>query len=142
MPRSEIRAADSDRERVLDALRDAAAEGRLDPEEHERRADAALNAGTYGELDALTRDLPRRRRDRPSRATLTRRLVLAGTFSGYFAVMTMLVAIWALTGAGYFWPVWPMLGWGVPLFFGVLGIGTLAPRCRPRSSPRGSLTAR
>ena len=27
--------------------------------------------------------------------------------------MALLLAIWALTGAGYFWPVWPALGWGI-----------------------------
>jgi class 3 adenylate cyclase len=27
----------------------------------------------------------------------------------------MLIAIWALSGGGYFWPVWPLLGWGVGL---------------------------
>ena len=25
------------------------------------------------------------------------------------AIAVLLVAIWALTGAGYFWPVWPLL---------------------------------
>ena len=30
-------------------------------------------------------------------------------------VNAMLVVIWALSGAGYFWPVWPMAGWGVGL---------------------------
>jgi hypothetical protein len=31
----------------------------------------------------------------------------------YLATSVLLVAIWALTGAGYFWPVWPILGWGI-----------------------------
>ena len=31
----------------------------------------------------------------------------------YVAVNALLVLIWAMTGAGYFWPVWPMLGWGI-----------------------------
>ena len=31
----------------------------------------------------------------------------------YLAVSALLIVIWALTGAGYFWPIWPMLGWGV-----------------------------
>lgn len=31
----------------------------------------------------------------------------------YCAVNTLLVVIWAASGAGYFWPVWPMLGWGI-----------------------------
>jgi hypothetical protein len=33
--------------------------------------------------------------------------------------MVLLVSIWVLTGAGYFWPVWPMLGWGIPMFMGL-----------------------
>ncbi len=35
----------------------------------------------------------------------------------YVIVNSMLVAIWALTGQGYFWPVWPILGWGIGLVF-------------------------
>jgi hypothetical protein len=30
----------------------------------------------------------------------------------YLAVNAMLVVIWALTG-GFFWPVFPILGWGI-----------------------------
>lgn len=33
----------------------------------------------------------------------------------YLAVNTMLVVIWAVSGAGYFWPIWPILGWGIGL---------------------------
>lgn len=33
----------------------------------------------------------------------------------YGIVNAMLVVIWALSGQGYFWPVWPILGWGVGL---------------------------
>jgi uncharacterized membrane protein len=33
----------------------------------------------------------------------------------YVAVNLLLVGIWATTGAGYFWPIWPMLGWGVAI---------------------------
>jgi hypothetical protein len=33
----------------------------------------------------------------------------------YLIVNAMLVVIWALSGQGYFWPVWPILGWGVGL---------------------------
>lgn len=31
----------------------------------------------------------------------------------YVAVNAMLVVIWAVTGAGFFWPIFPILGWGV-----------------------------
>lgn len=33
----------------------------------------------------------------------------------YVIVNAMLVGIWAISGAGYFWPMWPLLGWGVGL---------------------------
>ena len=33
----------------------------------------------------------------------------------YVAVNFLLVAIWAITSRKYFWPIWPMLGWGVGL---------------------------
>ncbi len=31
----------------------------------------------------------------------------------YVLVNAMLVVIWAVTGAGFFWPIFPILGWGV-----------------------------
>ena len=31
----------------------------------------------------------------------------------YVAVNTLLVVIWAVTSPGYFWPIWPILGWGI-----------------------------
>ncbi len=33
----------------------------------------------------------------------------------YVVINAMLVGIWALTGQGYFWPVWVIGGWGVGL---------------------------
>ena len=33
----------------------------------------------------------------------------------YVAVNALLVLIWAMTGAGYFWPLWPILGWGIAI---------------------------
>lgn len=33
----------------------------------------------------------------------------------YVIVNAMLVVIWLMSGQGYFWPVWPILGWGVGL---------------------------
>ena len=31
----------------------------------------------------------------------------------YLTVDALLVAIWAFVSVGYFWPIWPILGWGV-----------------------------
>ncbi|MFD8027223.1 DUF1707 domain-containing protein [Streptomyces sp. NPDC059717] len=54
----DLRASDADRERVVEVLRDAVAEGRLDMEEFEERLEATYKARTYGELAPITRDLP------------------------------------------------------------------------------------
>ena len=37
----------------------------------------------------------------------------------YVTVNLFLVGIWALTGSGFFWPVFPLLGWGIGLAFHV-----------------------
>jgi hypothetical protein len=44
------------------------------------------------------------------------------------------VALWALTGMGYFWPVWPILGWGIAVVGPARRIG-FGP-CRPSASSR------
>lgn len=33
----------------------------------------------------------------------------------YVLVNAMLIVIWVATGAGYFWPIWPIGGWGIGL---------------------------
>ncbi len=33
----------------------------------------------------------------------------------YVVVNAALVVIWAATGGGYFWPIWPMGGWAIGL---------------------------
>lgn len=35
----------------------------------------------------------------------------------YVMVNLLLVAIWAVTSAGFFWPVFPLFGWGIGLAF-------------------------
>ena len=103
----QTRASDRDRERTLDELRDHAAEGRLDLAELEERSAAALEARTLGDLAPLTRDLPRGARLRaPARRSREPWLRLA-------LLAAMLVGIWALTGGGYFWPAYPILGVGL-----------------------------
>lgn len=56
--RATLRASDADREQVAERLRHATAEGRLLAEELEERLEAVFSARTYGELDAITADLP------------------------------------------------------------------------------------
>ena len=109
-----MRASDADRDRTVDQLRDHGAAGRLTTEELEERADRALAARTLGELEAILTDLPAV----PDRRRVTAKRQAA--WSGYadhrrwyLMVMVLLVTIWALTGMGYFWPIWPALGWGI-----------------------------
>jgi hypothetical protein len=114
-----LRASDAERERAAERLRAAAVEGRLTAAELEQRLETALAAGTRGELAALLSDLPAPV-ERPRRARARRGP--PPELTTYLATAVMLVAIWALAGGGYFWPVWPILGWG--LF--VLGPGRRA----------------
>ncbi|MFF4259207.1 DUF1707 domain-containing protein [Streptomyces sp. NPDC001663] len=53
-----LRASHEDRDRVVDVLRVAAGDGRLDAEELDMRLESALSARTLGELAELTADLP------------------------------------------------------------------------------------
>jgi hypothetical protein len=53
-----VRASDADRDRAVEALAAASAEGRLSLEEYSERSEAALIASTLGDLASLTADLP------------------------------------------------------------------------------------
>jgi DUF1707 SHOCT-like domain len=114
-----LRASDADRERVVAALREHSVAGRLTVEELEDRSASAYAARTFGELEPLLADLPPagvRAWSPPARA---RRPIVQ-----FAALTALLIVIWAATGAGYFWPMWPLLGW---FWFGFAG-----PRARRR----------
>jgi hypothetical protein len=53
-----MRASSADRERAVDVLKAGFAEGRLTQDEYNDRMGQAYSARTYGELAALTADLP------------------------------------------------------------------------------------
>lgn len=55
---ADLRCSDVDRERVAEALRQAATDGRLTLTELDERLDATFQARTYGDLQPITRDLP------------------------------------------------------------------------------------
>jgi hypothetical protein len=56
--RGPMRASHADREQVIDVLKDAFAQGRLDKDELDARAGQAFASRTYAELAAVTADLP------------------------------------------------------------------------------------
>jgi ferric-dicitrate binding protein FerR (iron transport regulator) len=129
MSELDLRASDRDRDRVVDELRAHGAEGRLTVEELEERVRRALAARTLGELAELTRDLPDH--GSPARPARRRR---SGELRVFLGVAVLLIAIWALTGAGYFWPVWPLVGWGFFVLAPRKALGF--PACHPSGSSR------
>lgn len=66
---ADLRCSDVDRERVAEALRQAAGEGRLTLTELEERLDATFKARTYGDLQPITTDLPQGPYPMPGAAT-------------------------------------------------------------------------
>jgi uncharacterized membrane protein len=52
----------------------------------------------------------------------------------FIVVFALCTAIWALTGMGYFWPMWPLFGFGIATLFSALS--TFGPSSRPISEQR------
>ena len=128
-PRAGLRASDADRDRVAERLRDDYGAGRLSAEDLTERVEGVYAARTVSDLEALTADLPSADEHRTPR----RRDALDTSFRIHFAIYSvvnlMLIGIWAASGGGYFWPVWPMLGWGI-------GVGCHAAPLLARGAPR------
>ena len=67
--------------------------------------------GTSAEVTAPTRE--------DARKHLEKRRGLQGSVVAFVVVNAFLVAIWALSGSGYFWPAWVMAAWAVGIVFQV-----------------------
>lgn len=48
---------------------------------------------------------------------LRKRRELAGHLMAFILVNTFVVIIWYVTGAGFFWPVFPIFAWGIGVVF-------------------------
>lgn len=123
MPSPNLRASDADRQAVVAELQRHYSDGRLSTEELRQRVSQALASRTYADLDALQRDLPHdplapKVAVAPAQwlpATVERRSLLAHGLT-FLLVNAGLIIIWLLTSpGGYFWPEWPLLGWGIGL---------------------------
>jgi hypothetical protein len=113
-----LRASDDERESIVNELREHGAAGRLDVEELEQRVAAAYTARTHGELGALLADLPRTSPARRPAPAPVRHFPGHGHghgWGGFLQVNALLIAIWAVSGAGYFWPAWVMVWWAFAL---------------------------
>lgn len=45
----------------------------------------------------------------------------------YVVINAMVIGIWAVTGGGFFWPVFPILGWGVGVILNGWDVYTKQP---------------
>lgn len=127
-------------------LSDALAAGYLETEEFAERSTAAFAARTRGELDALVADLPpawvrsRARDQRRERLAAGARLGMRAHVAAYIAGSLLMLGIWAAvgisSGAWYFWPVWPILGWGVGLIGHVIPVRAALEAQARRASHR------
>jgi uncharacterized protein DUF1707 len=115
-----IRAADADRERVATAVQTAGSEGRLTLEEVEERLTHVYDARFTDELATLTADLPRPAPARPgfplTRAALRRHPALRLHLAVVVAIAVLAIVRWAVLGAGFFWPAFPIFWLAVSLF--------------------------
>lgn len=120
LPRAALRAADADRERVAEVLRRAHAEGRLDLAEFDDRVRGAWAARTYGELDALSADLPPVPPAPAARPPAPRPSDRERAVAVWAAVSAINVLVWLVVSvsAGAFvhpWWIWVAGPWGAVL---------------------------
>jgi hypothetical protein len=127
-PLDDIRPSDAEREEVVEQLRHHAEQGRLDMDELSERLDRVYAAKARRELAEPLSELPvpppapapapaPSRTGPPAAGSYDTLDGLRGRFRGYLAVSLLLVAIWALAGAGAFWPIWFIA-------FGAIGVVT------------------
>lgn len=123
------RLTDAERQEAADLLSAAFRDGVISVEELDERLTAALNAQTAGELQKITDDLPapwlaeRQAAEHAAHRADKHRRRWGAEIRVYARVMALLVGIWLVTSliSGevlYPWPIWPALGWGIPLFLG------------------------
>jgi len=107
-----MRTSDQEREQIAEILRAAMTEGRLTLEEGEERLASAYAAKYRDELGPLTADLPdggRRALAATPQARLTTRRHLRRHTSFVVLAALFLTGLWVLSGAHFFWPVFPLV---------------------------------
>jgi hypothetical protein len=139
--RGHLRVSDTEREQATSSLREHTATGRLTIDELDGRLQTALAARTQGQLDALFEDLPAQPRRGPGSPARARALGVRIHAGAYLWATLAMIAIWAATGTGYFWPIWPILGWGIGVASHT-GAYSFGPRRRAADFPRARHTRR
>jgi hypothetical protein len=119
----DLRVSDADREAVAAQLRQHTVDGRLTTGEFTDRLDEVFAAKTRRELDATLRELPPLHPPAPARRPAAPPALprVPGPLAPLAVVGAVLLGLWALTGFGYFWPIWPLMFWILPVMLGVCG---------------------
>ncbi len=135
-----IRASDVDREHVARMLRAAAGEGMLSLSEADERL-AALYASRFrSELSPLTADLPDDGRSLLENTAEARSAARAGLIrhaTTVSVVAALLITVWVLSDAAFFWPAWPLAFMVLSVLGHARRIGYQTPGDRRRRSNRG-----
>ncbi len=147
-----IRIGNADRERVVQQLNDAFAEGRLDVHELDERVAAAYAAKTFADLRPLTADLPTGTSAAPARhrpaepqpampsgppAPVAGRRGGLEAMRGLFGIFVINVVIWGIVSLTnghviYFWPAWVAVPLVLATVSYVVGGGRSSPRDQAR----------
>jgi Domain of unknown function (DUF1707)/2TM domain len=127
------RVSDAEREAVVEQLRLNMADGRLDIDEFGERVESTLAARTGAELQAILADLPHV--VPPDEAVRKRKASVRAILLPYVSVNLFLIVIWAVGGFGYFWPIWPIVGWGLGVVLSLASVAGWDGR-RARSGDR------
>jgi Domain of unknown function (DUF1707)/2TM domain len=120
----DLRASDAERAQIIELLRRHHEAGRLTAEELAERTERVNAATTFGDLDAITANLPRLLPPLPpptateqERAPGAARRAFYRALFAYVVINLFLIGIWAFSGRGTFWPIWVVLGWGLAMAF-------------------------
>jgi hypothetical protein len=125
---SALRASDADRDAVAERLREAAVEGRLEPEELEERLHDALRARTYGDLHGLMADLPAKPMRLELRATHVKPAAYTAVAVAARVLATLvLVTVVVLMAAS--WVVWALAWFTFCALRGRFSRGFAGPCC-------------
>ena len=121
MSMSDLRVGDADRDRVNELLASHYAAGRIDRFELDHRTGVVLRSRTRRDLEEVLADLPPLaepvaapvRANAKAAGTQALRIWRVAVLAPWAMFGVFFVLIWLVTGAGYFWPVWPIMGWGL-----------------------------
>ncbi|MFV0429916.1 MAG: DUF1707 domain-containing protein [Arachnia sp.] len=117
-----LRASDADRDALAELLAGAYSDGRLDSDEYQERLARGMQVKRIGEIQPLVADLvlapaPAPLPDQsPAKPPAKGWAVLRDvSLRSWIGLAIMFNLIWLMAGAGYYWPMWPMLGTGIPV---------------------------